>query len=83
MTELWVTLLVIGAWALAAGSVGFVGSLLVQWVRDRQTAKRRVERPVTADSGVAPAPDPALVLVRARGPAFADRALAPATSTAA
>ena len=92
MTELWVTLLVIGAWVLTAGSAGFAGSLLVQRLSGRQAAKRDakdrldpsgVERPVTAEPGAAPAANPALVLVRAGGPAFADRELAPATSTAA
>ena len=92
MAELWVTLMAAGAWALAAGSVGFAGSFLAQRFRDRRAAGRPaedragasgVERAATADSGAAPAPDPALVLVRTRGPASADRDLAAATSTAA
>ena len=92
MTELGITLMAIAAWALAAGSAGFVGSLLAKRLRDRQAAKRAaddgfdasgVEGPAVAEPGVAPASDPALVLVRASGPAFADRELAPAASTAA
>ena len=92
MWELWVALMVVGAWVLAAGSAGFVGSFLVQRLRDRQTAKRvakdlvdpsGVERPVTAEPGVVPASNPALVLVRASGPAFADREMAHATSATA
>ena len=91
MTELGVTLMAIGAWALAAGSAGFVGSFVVQRFRDRQAAKRAAkdfdasggERPVTAASGLAPTSDPSLVLVRTSGPAFADREMAHATSTAA
>ena len=92
MWELWVALMVVGAWVLAAGSAGFVGSFLVQRLRDRQTAKRvakglvdpsGVERPVTAEPGVVPASNPALVLVRASGPAFADREVAHATSATA
>ena len=64
MWELWVALMVVGAWVLAAGSAGFVGSFLVQRLRDRQVAKRGakglvdpsgIERPVTAEPGVAPA----------------------------
>ena len=71
MTELWVTLMATGAWALAAGSAGLVGSFLAQHIRDRQVSKRTaedrfgpsgVERPATAKPGVAPASDPALVL---------------------
>ena len=92
MWELWVVLMVVGAWVLAAGSAGFVGSFLAQRLRDRQVAKRvakdlvdpsGVERPVTAEPGVAPAADPALVSVRASGPAFADREMAHATSATA
>ena len=92
MTELGVTLMAIGAWALAAGSAGFVGSFVVQLLRDRQAAGRvvedrldpsGVERPVTAGSGTAPASDPAVVLLQTSGPAFADREMAHATSTAA
>ena len=92
MWELWVALMVVGAWVLAAGSAGFVGSIVVQHLRSRQAAKRGakdrldpsgVERPVTAEPGVAPAANPALVLVRASGPAFADREMAHATSTTA
>ena len=83
MWELWVVLMVAGAWVLAAGSAGFVGSFLVQRLRDRQVAKRvtkdlvdprGVERPVTDEPGVAPAANPALVFVRASGPAFAAHA---------
>ena len=92
MWELWVVLMVVGAWVLAAGSAGFVGSFLVQRLRDRQVAKRvakdrldpsGVEGPVTAEPGVAPASAPALVLVRASGPALADREMAHATSATA
>ncbi len=92
MAELWVTLMAAGAWALAAGSTGFVGSFLAQRFRDRRAARRLaedragasvVERATTTDSGPAPARDPALVLVRTSGPASADRDLAAATSTAA
>ena len=92
MAELWVTLVAAGAWALAAGSVGFVGSFIVQRLRHRQAARRLaedragasgVERAATTDSGPAPAPAPALVLVRTSGPASADRDLVAATSTAA
>ena len=92
MWELWVVLMVVGAWVLAAGSAGFVGSFLVQHLGDRQVAKRVAkhlvdpsddERPVTTESGVAPAANPALVFVRASGPAFADREMAHATSTTA
>ena len=92
MWELWVALMVVGAWVLAAGSAGFVGSFLAQRFRDRQVAKRvakdlvdpsGVERPVTAEPGVAPAANPALVFVRASGPAFADRDMAHATSATA
>ena len=92
MWELWVALMVVGAWVLAAGSAGFVGSFLVQRLGDRQVAKRVAkhlfdpsddERPVTTESGVAPAANPALVFVRASGPAFADREMAHATSATA
>ena len=92
MWELWVALMVVGAWVLAAGSTGFVGSFLVQRFRHRQTAQRvakdlvdpsGVKRPVTAEPGVAPAANPALVLVRASGPTFADREMAHATSATA
>ena len=92
MWELWVALMVVGAWVLAAGSAGFVGSFLVHRFRDRQTAKRvakdlfdpsGVERPVTTEPGVAPAANQVLVLVRASGPAFADREMAHATSATA
>ena len=77
MWELWVTLMAVGAWVLAAGSAGFVVSFAVQRLRDHQAAKR------AAQDGVAPAPNPALVLVRASGPAFADREIAHATSATA
>ena len=92
MTELGVTLMAIGAWALAAGLAGLVGSVVLQRVRDRQAAgrvaehrsdARGLELAVTADPGVAPASGPALVRVRASGPAFAEREMAHATSTAA
>ena len=92
MTELWVTLMVVGAWSLTAGSAGFAGSLLVQRLRDRQAAKRvaedrldpsGVERHVTGEPGVTPASDPARVLAPAGGPAFADREMAYATSAPA
>ena len=92
MAELGVTLMAVVAWVLAAGAVGFVGSFVVQHLRDRQAAKRvaddrfdprGVERTAVAQPGVAPASDPALVLVRASGPALADREIAHATSTAA
>ena len=92
MWELWVVLMVVGAWVLAAGLAGFVGSFLMQRLRNRQVAKRvakdffdpsGVERPVTAEPGVAPAANPALVFVRASGPAFADREMAHATSATA
>ena len=92
MTELGATLMAIGAWALAAGSAGFVGSFLVQRARDRGAAGRvaedhfdpsGVERSAVAEPGVASTSDPALVVVRPGGPAFADREMAQATSTAA
>ena len=83
MTELEVTLMAIGAWVLAAGAAGFAGSFLVQRLRDRQAAKRGAERHVTAEPGVEPAASPALVLVRASGPAFAELEMAHAASTAA
>ena len=81
MWELWVTLMAFGAWVLAAGSAAFVGSFAVQRLRDHQAAKRSAK--VTAEPGVAPAPSPALALVRASGPAFADREMAHATSATA
>ena len=83
MWELWVVLMMVGAWVLAAGSAGFVGSFLVQRLRNRQVAKRvakdlfdpsGVERPVTAELDIVPASDPALVLVRASGRTFAAHA---------
>ena len=86
MTELGVALIAIGAWVLVAGSAGLVGSFVVQRLRDRQAAGRAApdptgnERPVDAEPGRAPASSPALVLVRAGGPAFADREMAHATS---
>ncbi len=52
MTELWVTLMAAGAWALAAGSAGFIGSFLAQHFRDRQAARRPAEHRAGA-SGVA------------------------------
>ena len=56
MAELWVTLMVIGAWVLVAGLAGFVAPFLVPSRADRQLAMRvakehigprGVERPVT------------------------------------
>ena len=91
MTELSVTLLVIGAWVLTAGSAGFAGSLLVQRLRDRQAAKRAakdrldpsgVERPMTAEPGVEPMTSPALALARAAS-SLTDREMTQVASTAA
>ena len=74
MTELGVTLVAIGAWVLAAGAAGFVGSFVAQYLHDRQAAGRvaedrfdpsGVERPVTANSGAALPSAPASVLVPA------------------
>ena len=92
MTELWVTLMAAGAWALGAGSAGFVGSFIVQRIRHRLPVARgaddlvdagRVERAAATESGPAPASHRALVLVHASGPAYAGREAAPAASTAA
>ena len=81
MGALGVTLVVVGAWVLAAGSAGFVGSIVVQHLRDRRAAKRGamdrldpsgVERRVTAEPGVESAASPALALARAAS-SFTDR----------
>ena len=91
MGELGVTLMVVGAWVLAAGSAGFVGSIVVQHLRGRQAAKRGakdrldpsgVERPVTAEPGVESAASPALALARAAS-SFTDREMTQVASTAA
>ena len=92
MTELWVTSIVVGAWMLAAGLVGVVGSFLAQRLGDRRLAMRvakerfgpgSVERSVTTEPGVEPAASPAVALARAGAPSFADREMARVTSTAA
>ena len=91
MGELGVTLIVVGAWVLAAGSAGFVGSMVVQHLRGRQAAKRGakdrldpsgVERPVTAEPGVEPVASPALALARAAS-SLTDREMTQVASTAA
>ena len=91
MGELGVTLIVVGVWVLAAGSAGFVGSIVVKYLRDRQAAKRGakdrldpsgVERRVTAEPGVESAASPALALARAAS-SFTDREMTQVASTAA
>ena len=92
MWELWVTLMAVGAWVLAAGSAGFAGSFLVQRLRDRQTARRAakdrfdpsgVERQLSAEPGVEPAASAALALARASASSFTDREMTQVASTAA
>ena len=92
MEELGVTLMVVGAWVLAAGSAGFVGSIVAQRLRDRRAAKRAandhldssgVERRVTAEPGVEPAASAALALARAGASSFTDREMTQVASTAA
>ena len=91
MGELGVTLIVVGVWVLAAGSAGFVGSIVVQRLRDRPAAKRAakdrldpsgVERPMTAEPGAALSANPALVLARAAS-SLTDREMTQVASTAA
>ena len=90
MTELWVTLMAAGAWALGASLAGVAGSFLVQRLGDRRLAMRvakehlgprGAERPVTAERGVEPAASSALAFAGAGAPSFADREMAHATST--
>ena len=92
MTELWVTLMAAGAWALGAGSAGFVGSFIVQRIRHRLPVARgaddlvnasAVQQAAATESGPGPASSRAFVLVHAGGPAFAGREAAHAASTAA
>ena len=92
MGELGVTLMVVGAWVLAAGSAGFAGSFLVQRLRDRQTARRAakdrldpsgVERPVIPEPGVEPATSPALAFARAGASSLPDREMTQVASTPA
>ena len=92
MEELGVTLMVVGAWVLAAGSAGFVGSIVVQHLRDRQAAKRGamdrldpsgVERHVTAEPDVERAAGPASALALAGASSSTDREMTQVASTAA
>ena len=91
MGELGVTLMVVGAWVLAAGSAGFVGSIVVQHLRDRRAAKRGakdrldpgVERHVTAEPGVERAAGPASALALAGASSSTDREMTQVASTAA
>ena len=92
MWELWVTLMAVGAWVLAAGSAGFVGSILVQRLRDRQAAQRiakdrfgpsAVERLVIPEPGVELATSPALAFARAGASSLPDREMTQVASTPA
>ena len=92
MWELWVALMVAGAWVLAAGSAGFVGSFLVPRLDDRLLAVRvarefsrpnAVEPIASTESGPEPTASSTLALAEAGRSSSANREMAHATSATA